>query len=113
MERPLINHGNRKTIELAIMIEAGTHVRDRHQIKKEERERLFLSEYMNIIFESAGIHTKMLHYYKDACKKEMDGGQMWCYYKNELNEVKKIAYKFLGVANISQLPSGTNQLRQM
>jgi hypothetical protein len=38
---------------------------------------------------------------------------MWRYYKNELNEVKKFAYKFLGVANISQLPSGTNQLWQM
>ena len=53
-----------KTVDLAIMIEAGTLVRDRHQMKKKEweRERLFLSEYMNIIrtipdsnFESAGI----------------------------------------------------------
>ncbi len=62
MERRLINHGNWKTVELAIMIEAGTLMCDRHQMKKEERERLFLSEYMNIIrtipdsnFESAGI----------------------------------------------------------
>jgi hypothetical protein len=78
MERRLINYGNRKTVELAIMIEAGTLMRDRHQMKKEERERLFLSEYMNIIhtipdsnFESAGIRTEMLRYYKGALKKEM------------------------------------------
>ena len=89
-------------------------------MKKEERERLFLSEYMNNFrtipdsnFESAGICTKMLCYFKGACQKEMDGGQMWRYYENELNEVNKFAYKFLGVGNISQLPSGTNQLRQM
>lgn len=120
MERRLINQGNRKTVELAIMIEAGTLVRDRHQMKKEERERLFLSEYTNIIrtipdsnFESAGIRTEMLRYYKGARKKEMDGGRMWRYYEDQLNEVKKFAYKFPGVANISQLPSGTNQLRQM
>ncbi len=89
-------------------------------MKKEERERLFLSEHMNNFrtipdsnFESAGICTKMLCYFKGACQKEMDGGQMWRYYENELNEVNKFAYKFLGVGNISQLPSGTNQLRQM
>ncbi len=108
MERRLINEGNRKTVELAIMIEAGTLVRDRHQMKKEERERLFLSEYMNLIrtildsnFESAVIRTEMLRYYKGARKKEMDGGRMWRYYEDQLNEVKKIAYKFLGVSNIS------------
>jgi hypothetical protein len=49
MERRLINHSNWKTIKLAIMIEAGTLMRDRHKMEKEERERLFLSEYMNII----------------------------------------------------------------
>ena len=55
----------------------------------------------------------MLCYYKGARKKEMDGGQMWRNYENELNEVKKFAYKFPGAANISQLPSRTNQLWQM
>ena len=101
------------------MIEAGTLVHDRHQMKKEERERLFLSEYMNIIhtipdsnFESAGICTEMRRYYKGTRKKEMDDGKMWRYYENELNEVKKFAYKFPGVGNISQFPSGAN-LRQM
>ena len=120
MERRLINEGNRKTVELAIMIEAGSLVRDRHQMKKEERERLFLSEYMNLIrtipdsnFESAVVRAEMLRYYKGARKKEMDGGRMWRYYEDQLNEVKKFAYKFPGVSNISKLPSGTNQLRQM
>ena len=81
---------------------------------------MFLTEYMNIIrtipnsnFESAGICTKMLRYYKGARKKEMDRGQMWRYYKDQLNEVKKFVYTSPGVANISQLPRGTNQLRQM
>ena len=120
MERRLINEGNRKTVELAIMIEAGSLVRDRHQMKKEERERLFLSEYMNLIrtipdsnFESAVVRAEMLRYYKGARKKEMDSGRMWRYYEDQLNEVKKFAYKFPGVSNISKLPSGTNQLRQM
>ncbi len=49
MERHVICDGNQKTTELAIMIEARTMVRKRHQMKKEERERTFLNEYLNII----------------------------------------------------------------
>jgi hypothetical protein len=120
MERRVICDGNRKTVELAIMIEAGSMVRERHQMKKEERERTFLSQYSNIIcsipnsnFKGPSVCQEMLCYYKGARKKEMDGGRVWRYYEDQLNEVKKFAYKFPGVSNISQLPSGTNQLRQM
>ena len=38
---------------------------------------------------------------------------MWRKYKNELNEVRKFALKFLGVGSLSRFPSGTAQLQQM
>ena len=80
------------------MIEAGSMVRERHQMKKDERERMFLCEYLNIIhsipnsnFEGPSVCNKMLQYYKGARKKEMDGGRMWRFYQDQLNEVRKFA----------------------
>ena len=49
-----------------------------------------------------------------AWKKILEGGTLWRKYENELNEVRKFALKFLGVGNLSRLPtSGTDQLQQM
>jgi hypothetical protein len=115
-----IENGNRKAVELAIMVEAGTCVREMDPMKKEEKERAFLSEYMNIIceipngnFGGPSVCQAMLILYKGARKKELDGGQMWRYYKDQLNELRKFAYKFPGVGSISKLPSGTTQVNQM
>ena len=38
---------------------------------------------------------------------------MWRYYEDQLNELRKFAYKFPCVGSISELPSGTTQVHQM
>ncbi len=66
MERCIICDSNRKAVELVIMIEAGSMVRERHRMKKDEREWTFLGEYLNIIcsipdsnFEGPSVRNKM------------------------------------------------------
>ncbi len=120
MDWQLIENGNRKVVELAIMVEVGIHTREMDPIKKEEKERDFLSEYLNIIceildgnFEDPSVCQAMLTAYKGARKKELDdGGQMWRYYEDQLNELHKFRYKFPGVGSISKLPSGTLSLNR-
>jgi hypothetical protein len=75
---------------------------------------------MNIIceipdgnFGGPSVRQAMLISYKGARQKELDGGQMWRYYKDQLNKLCKFAYKFPGVGSISELPSGTTQVNQM
>ena len=121
MERVQISEDNRKAVELAIMVEAGTTVREMDPMKKEVKEKAFLNSYVSIIqeipderFEHVSIGTKMLLSYKGARKKVLEGGTLWRKYENELNEVRKFALKFPGVGNLSRLPtSGTAQLQQM
>jgi hypothetical protein len=79
-----------------------------------------LNEYLNDIceildgnFEGPSVRQAMLTVYKGAKKKELDGGRMWRYYEDQLNELHKFAYKSPGVRSISELPSRTTQLKQM
>ena len=65
-------------------------------MKKEEKERVFLSEYMNIIcgipdgtFGGPSVHQTMLISYKRVRKKELVGGQMWRYYEDQLIELHR------------------------
>ncbi len=51
MERELIKEENRKSVELAIMVEAGANVREMGVMTKELRANRFLSEYISIIAE--------------------------------------------------------------
>ncbi len=81
---------------------------------------LFFSEYLNIILEILGVNfggtsvrQAMLIAYKGARKKELNGGQMWRYYEDQLNKLRKSVYKFPGVRSISELPSKTTQVNQM
>jgi hypothetical protein len=81
MDCQLIENCNWRAVELAIMVEAGTRVREMDPMKKEEKERAFLSEYMNNIceipdgnFGGPSVHQAMLISYKGARKKELDGG---------------------------------------
>lgn len=120
MEKEVIVHGNRKSVELAIMVEAGTLVREMDQMKKEAKMQAFLSEYLSIVqeipdenFGDSTVRSAMLQSYKGAKKKEMDSARMWRKYEDELNELRKFAYKFPGVGSLSELPSGTNQVREM
>jgi hypothetical protein len=74
MERFVVCEGNcRAAVELVIMIEVGTMVRDRHQMKK--RGRMFLSEYVKIIclisddnFEGPKVCQEMLLLNSDKLK---------------------------------------------
>jgi len=120
MERAPISDENRKAVELAIMVEAGTTVREMDPMKKEAKEKAFLNSYVSIIqeiaddrFDQASVRPAMLLAYKGARKKILEGATLWRKYESELNEVRKFALKFPGVGNLSQLPSGTAQLHQM
>ena len=75
MEQVQISEDNRKAVELAIMVEAGTTVREMDPMRKEVKEKAFLNSYVSIIqeipderFEHVSIGTKMLLSYKGARK---------------------------------------------
>ena len=53
MERELIKEENRKSVELAIMVEAGANVREMGVMTKEIHANRFHSEYVSIIAEIA------------------------------------------------------------
>ncbi len=58
MERATISDKNCKAVELAIMIEAGTTVREMDSMKKEAKEKAFLNSYVSIIQEIAPSSTR-------------------------------------------------------
>jgi hypothetical protein len=67
MERVQISEDNRKAVELAIMVEAGTTIWEIDPMKKEVKEKAFLNSYVSIIqeipderFEHAAISPAML-----------------------------------------------------
>jgi hypothetical protein len=69
----LISEDNHKAVELAIMVEAGTTVREMDPMKKEVKEKALLNSYVSIIqeipderFEHAAIGPAMLLAYKGA-----------------------------------------------
>jgi hypothetical protein len=120
MEQALISEENRKAVGFVIMIEAGTTIREMDPMKKETKEKAFLNSYVRIIqeipdegFDQAAVCPAMLVAYKGARKKILEGGTLWRKYESELNEARKFALKFLGIGNLSKLPSGTAQLHQM
>ncbi len=67
MERGLISESNCKAVELEIMVEVGTNVRDMDPMKKDLKEKTFLNSYVSIIqeipdkgFENGAIFPAML-----------------------------------------------------
>ncbi len=90
------------------MIEAGTTVREMDPMKKEAKEKAFLTSYLSIIqeiledrFDQASVCPAMLLAYKGTRKKILEGGTLWRKYKSELNEIQKFALKFPGTGNLS------------
>jgi hypothetical protein len=59
MEWVLISQSNHKAVKLAIMVEAGTNVREMDPMKKDLKEKAFLNSYMSIIWESPVSILKM------------------------------------------------------
>jgi hypothetical protein len=120
MEWVLISELNCKAVELAIMVEAGTNVREMDPMKKDLKEEAFLNSFVSIIWEIPDEHLDneaicpaVLVAYKGARKRILGGGKLWRKYKSELNEVRKFSFKFPGISNLSKLPSGTAQLQQI
>ncbi len=80
MEPALNSEENLKAVELAIMIEAGTTVREIFLMKKEAMEKVFLNSYVRIIqeipddrFDQVSVCPAMLLAYR--CKEETIGGR--------------------------------------
>lgn len=117
MERMPIKDSNRKSVELAIMVEAGSAVREMSTMKKDQRATSFLHEYLDILanipdsrFDEPITRRNMEQRFKGMRSGEMTAENMLRKYETEMTTLKKFSYKF---GNLSNLPSGTTQLQQM
>ena len=120
MDGELIVEENRKSVELAVMVEAGANVREMGVMTKELHANRFHSEYTSILneipdsrFGEEGLRMSMTHRFKGMRKGEMTAENLLRKYKTELTGLRRFAYKFTGVGNLSKLPSGTAQLQQL
>jgi hypothetical protein len=114
MERIPIKEENRKSVEIAIMVEAGAIVREMSTISKEMRASEFLSEYLSIIneipderFVDASVRNNMILRFKGMRKGDMSAGKLQRKYESELTALRKYSVQFG-----SNIPSGTTQLHQ-
>jgi hypothetical protein len=110
----LIKEENRKSVELAIMVEAGANVREMGVMTKELRANRSHSEYVSIIaeipdtrFEDDSLRASMQHRFKEMRKGEMSAENLLRKYESELTTLRRFTYKFPGVGNLRKLPSGT------
>jgi hypothetical protein len=101
MERELIKEENRKSVELAIMVEAGSNVREMGVMTKELRANRFLSEYISIIaeipdsrFEDDSMRPNMQSRFKGMRKGDMTAENLLRKYESELTTLRRFAYKF-------------------
>jgi hypothetical protein len=120
MERHLICEENRGTVELAVMVEAGSIVREMGTMTKEKREAAYFDEYLHMLreipdemFFDESIRGQMMKRFKGIRKGEMDAGCLLRKYETELSLLKKFAYKFPGFGSLNKLPSGTPQLQHL
>jgi hypothetical protein len=107
MERELIKEENRKSVELAIMVEAGLNVREMGVMTKD------VAEIPDSRFEDDSLRESMQHRFKGMRKGDMSAENLLRKYESELTTLRRFAYKFPGVGNLSKLPSGTAQLQQL
>ena len=91
MECELIKEENCKSVELAIMVEAGANVHEMGVMTKELRANWFHSEYISIIteildtrFEDNSLHASMQHRFKGMRKGGMSAENLLCKYESEL-----------------------------
>ena len=88
-------------------------------MKKEEKEQAYFNKYMGILdeieddqFVDESVRDAMRHRYKMA-KKDNTGQSLWRKHESELTEIRNFAKKVPGVGSLSELPSGSNQLKHM
>ena len=119
MEGNQITEGNRSSVELCILVEAGAAVRGMDPMKKVKKETVFFNKYMatldeieDSMFSQTNLHECMRLRYKNA-KKENTGTSLWRKYEAELTQLRNFSKKIPGVGGLSEFPSGSNQLRHM
>ena len=119
MEGNLITEGNRASVEMCILVEAGSAVRGMDPMKKEKKEQVYFAKYLAILdeiedstFSNDHIRHSMRLRYKNA-KKDNTGTSLWRKYEAELRELRNFSKKIPGVGSLSELPSGSNQLKHM
>jgi hypothetical protein len=119
MEGNLITEGNRASVEMCILVEAGSAVRGMDPMKKEKKEQVYFAKYLAILdeiedstFSNDHIRHSMRLRYKNA-KKDNTGTSLWRKYEAELHELRNFSKMIPGVGSLSELPSGSNQLKHM
>ena len=71
-----------------------------------------LDEIEDSMFDPPNLRECMHLKYKNA-KKENTGTSLWRKYEAELTQLRNFAKKIISVGGLSELPSGSNQLRHM
>jgi hypothetical protein len=119
MEGKKISEANRAAVEVCISVEAGAAVRSMDPMKKEKKENAFYNKYMGILdeieddqFADDSVCDAMRRRYKKA-KMDNNPARLWRKYESDLTELRNFAKKLPGVGSLSELPSGSNQLRHM
>ena len=112
MERVPIGQENRGTVELAIMVEAGTVVREMGTMTKERRERAFFEEYMSLLSEiphemldDEETRHAMKTRFKGMRKGDMNANNLLRKYETELTALKNLltAFQVLWTRTSSQV----------
>jgi hypothetical protein len=98
MERIPISEENRGTVELAVMVEVGTIVREMGTMTKERRETAYHDEYMSLLhdipyelFEDMRVREHMLKWFKGMRTGDMNPGCLLRKYEAEMTALKKFA----------------------
>ena len=119
MDGSKITEANRAAVEVCISIEAGAAVRSMDPMKKEKKENAFYNKYMAILneieddqFHDESVREAMRRRYKKA-KMDNNPARLWRKYESDLTDLRNFAKKIPGVGSLSELPSGSNQLRHM
>ena len=121
MEGHKISESNRAAVELCLLSEAGAFVRNMDPMKKDKKRGLFFAKYLSTIdeieddqFENKEnpVRENMRRMYKGA-KKVNSPKSLWRKYKVELTGLWTFAKQIPGIGNLTELPSGSTQLRHM
>ena len=119
MDGNKISDKNRAAVEVCISVEAGAAVRSMDPMKKEKKEKAFFNKYMDILdeieddqFDHECVRQLMRRKYKKT-KLDNNATRLWRKYEFDLTELRNFAKKIPGVSSLSELPSGSNQLRHM
>ena len=119
MDGNKISNANRMCVEWTILFEVGTLVRNIDTMRTADMEASIFSNNVNIVgdiedehFESDLVRAKMLHRFK-AGKQDLCGRNLLRSWKSETVDFRSFWYKFPGVRRMSDLPSGSNQIKHM